>query len=70
MFYNVLNGQDSLDACIQLYGSLDYLGKFLNDNSLGITESLPQGLSVEYDETVGRRTVTDFISKKNINILN
>lgn len=39
--FNTQNGQSWIDVCLNTYGTLDYLGKLLNDNNLAI-DSFPQ----------------------------
>ena len=64
MIYKTLLNQSNADICVQLYGSLDYFEKLLNDNKkvLSLLEQPTIGTLVNYDNTIG--------NPLNVNVVN
>lgn len=51
--YKCIEGQSVMDVCLQTYGSLDFVGKLIEDNSLSnINSTLQSGQVILWDETL------------------
>jgi hypothetical protein len=56
--YITTYNQTIFDVCIATYGTLNYLGKLMDDNSLAITDYIPVGSSILYDSSFTPNSVT------------
>jgi len=59
-------GQTVYDVCMQGYGDLEYLFKFLKDNGLTVNSDLGAGQELIIDETIGNIKIKEFIITNNI----
>jgi len=70
MKYTVQSGQSVVDVTIQLYGTIEKLVDFLNDNNLGLNSKLKSGQVVEYDEDEGNEKAKKTITVEKLNFNN
>jgi hypothetical protein len=47
--YKTVDNQTTLDICVTIYNSLDYLAKLMFDNNLNIDTQIAAGTSITYD---------------------
>lgn len=62
--YTVQDGQSIYDIALQLYGSLDYVVKLIEDNPsiANLNQDLLAGLELEFDDTIeGEANVLRFV---------
>jgi hypothetical protein len=59
-------GQSVFDACMQGYGSLEYLFMFLKDNNLTVNSALGAGQELIIDDTIGNIKIKEYIITNNI----
>jgi hypothetical protein len=45
-------GQSLYDLCLQVYGTLDFLVKFANDNGVTDIDNIPQQVQYKYDPSL------------------
>lgn len=65
--YNCVAGQSFTDVCLNIYGSLDYYIKMLNDNSVQPDDVPYTGQVIMYDNTlINNQSVTTTIRNNNI----
>jgi len=63
-------GQSIEDACIQRYGSLTFLPKFLVDNNLTYTQEVTAGSTYVYDANYGDSSIKSEYNRKGIKVNN
>ena len=61
----VRSNQDIYDICVQEYGTLEFLGKLIDDNNLNFSALIEQGQELLIDNaTNGNADVKDFFELK------
>lgn len=61
----VRSNQDIYDICIQEYGTLEFLGKLIDDNNLNFDGEISQGQVLEIDKVQnGNEDIKDFYELK------
>lgn len=61
----VRSNQDIYDICVQEYGTLEFLGKLIEDNNLNMSALIVQGQDLMIDnELNGNADVKDFFELK------
>ena len=69
--FAIRRNQNVFDACIQAYGSMEYMNQLLIDNpTLSYDSDVLVGDVIQYDETVGVLRVNQKRDTENINYSN